>query len=124
MIQMDILMTVIEENKQDENYELLQHNLRQLKAMRLLNGKQLNIIELPMPEELIYEDQRLPCSYANFYIANKSVIVPTFRSDRDEKAMQIIQSAFPDREVVGIDSTDIIWGLGSFHCLSQQEPAV
>jgi len=120
----DTVITVIEEDKQDENYELLQHNLRQLTGMRLLNGKQLNIIELPMPEELIYEDQRLPCSYANFYIANKSVIVPTFRSDRDEKAMQIIQSAFPDREVVGIDSTDIIWGLGSFHCLSQQEPAV
>ncbi len=120
----DTVITVIEENKNDENYELLQHNLRQLTGMRLLNGKQLNIIELPMPEELIYEDQRLPCSYANFYIANKSVIVPTFRSDRDEKAMQIIQSAFPEREVVGIDSTDIIWGLGSFHCLSQQEPAV
>ena len=92
--------------------------------MRLLNGKQLNIVELPMPEELIYEDQRLPCSYANFYIANKSVIVPTFRSVRDEKAMQIIQTCFPEREVVGIDSTDIIWGLGSFHCLSQQEPLV
>lgn len=120
----DTVITVIEENKNDENYELLQHNLRQLKQMRLLSGKQLNIIELPMPEELIYEDQRLPCSYANFYIANKSVIVPTFRSDRDEKAMRIIQDAFPGREVVGIDSTDIIWGLGSFHCLSQQEPAV
>lgn len=120
----DTVITVIEEDKQDENYALLQHNLRQLKQMRLLNGKQLNIIELPMPEELIYEEQRLPCSYANFYIANQSVIVPIFRSDRDEKAVRIIQEAFPGREVVGIDSTDIIWGLGSFHCLSQQEPAV
>ena len=62
--------------------------------MRLLNGKQLNIIELPMPEKLIYDDQRLPCSYANFYIANKSVIVPVFQSDRDEKALQIIQDSF------------------------------
>jgi agmatine deiminase len=120
----DTVITVIEENKKDENYELLQHNLKQLKGMRLLSGKQLNIVELPMPEELIYEDMRLPCSYANFYIANKSVIVPTFRSARDEKAMQIIQTCFPGREVVGIDSTDIIWGLGSFHCLSQQEPSV
>jgi len=77
-----------------------------------------------MPEKLVYEDQRLPCSYANFYIANKSVIVPTFRSARDEKALQIIQSCFPEREVIGIDSTDIIWGLGSFHCLSQQEPSI
>ena len=120
----DTVITVIEENRNDENYELLQHNLKQLKEMRLLNGKQLNIVELLMPEELIYEDQRLPCSYANFYIANKSIIVPTFRSARDEKALQIIQGCFPGREVVGIDSTDIIWGLGSFHCLSQQEPLV
>ena len=120
----DTVLTVVEENKQDENYDLLQHNLKQLNQMRLINGRQLNIIELPMPEELIYEDQRLPCSYANFYIANKSVIVPTFRNDRDEKALRIIQDAFPTREVIGIDSTDIIWGLGSFHCLSQQEPLI
>jgi agmatine deiminase len=120
----DTVITVIEENKKDENYELLQHNLQQLQQMRLINGKQLNIVELLMPDELIYKDQRLPCSYANFYIANKSVIVPTFRSKKDDEAMQVIQSCFPDRQVVGIDSTDIIWGLGSFHCLSQQEPAV
>ena len=120
----DTVITVIEEDKNDENYDLLQHNLKQLKEMRLLNGKQLNIIELPMPEKLIYDDQRLPCSYANFYIANKSVIVPVFQSDRDEKALQIIQDSFPDKNVVGIDSMDIIWGLGSFHCLSQQEPIV
>ena len=120
----DTVLTVVEENKLDENYELLQHNLRQLKQMRLLNGKQLNIIELPMPSALSYEDQRLPCSYANFYIANKSVIVPVFNCENDDKALQLIQGCFPDREVVGIDSTEIIWGLGSFHCLSQQEPAV
>jgi agmatine deiminase len=120
----DTVLTVVESNKQDENYELLQHNLRQLKGMRLLNGKQLNIVELPMPDAVIYEDQRLPASYANFYIANKSVIVPTFRSPKDEMALKIIQNCFSSREVVGIDSTDIIWGLGSFHCLSQQEPAV
>jgi len=120
----DTVITVVEEDKQDENYTLLQENLRDLKKMRLLNGKQLNIIELPMPEAVIYEDQRLPASYANFYIANESVIVPTFRCDRDEKALRIIQECFPARRVVGIDSTDIIWGLGSFHCLSQQEPEV
>jgi len=120
----DTVITVIEENKNDENYDLLQYNLKQLKKMRLLNGKQLNIVELPMPDELIYEEQRLPCSYANFYIANKSVIVPAFRTSTDEKALQIIQQCFPGREIVGIDSTDIIWGLGSFHCLSQQEPLI
>jgi agmatine deiminase len=120
----DTVLTVIEENKNDENYGILQHNLQQLSQMRLLNGKQLNIVELPMPDPVEFEDQRLPASYANFYIANHAVIVPTFRCDKDDKALQIIQSCFTDRKVVGIDSTEIIWGLGSFHCLSQQEPAI
>lgn len=121
----DTVLTVVEENKQDENYELLQDNLKQLKSLRLLNEKQLNIVELPMPAPVVYDDQRLPASYANFYIANKSVVVPTFRDAKnDDRALQIIQSCFPTREVVGIDSTDIIWGLGSFHCLSQQEPEI
>lgn len=120
----DTVITVIEEDRQDENYTLLQDNLADLKKMRLSNGKQLNIVELPMPEIVTYEDQRLPASYANFYIANESVIVPTFRCARDEKALAIIQDCFPGRRVVGIDSTEIIWGLGSFHCLSQQEPEV
>lgn len=120
----DTVLTVIEHDAKDENYGLLQHNLQQLKKMRLSDGRSLNIIELPMPNEVIYEDQRLPASYANFYIANKYVIVPTFRCDRDDEALNIISGCFPDRSVVGIDSTDIIWGLGSFHCLSQQEPLV
>ncbi|HEV9038086.1 MAG TPA: agmatine deiminase family protein [Puia sp.] len=120
----DTVVTVIEEDKRDENYQLLIDNLAELSAMRLLNGKQLNIVELPMPKAVVYEDQRLPASYANFYIANEAVIVPTYRCDRDEKALLILQDCFPTRRVVGIDSTDIIWGLGSFHCLSQQEPAV
>ena len=118
----DTVLTVVEENTSDDNYALLQHNLKQLKSMRLLNGKQLNIVELPMPDPVIWEEQMLPASYANFYIANNQVVVPTFRAVKDDKALQIIQSCFPDREIVGIDSTDIIWGLGSFHCLSQQEP--
>jgi len=90
----------------------------------LETGKQLNIIELPMPSPVIYEDQILPASYANFYIANEKVIVPTFRDKNDDKALSIIQDSFPDKTIVGIDSVDIIWGLGSFHCLSQQEPTV
>jgi agmatine deiminase len=120
----DTVITVIEDNVLSENHELLQQNLKELKQMRLLNGKQLNIVELPMPADVIYEEQMLPASYANFYISNGHIIVPTFRCDKDDKAMQIIQSCFPSRQVVGIDSTDIIWGLGSFHCLSQQEPSV
>jgi agmatine deiminase len=120
----DTVLTVVESDKADENYDLLQQNLKQLQQMRLLNGKQLNVIELPMPDAVIFEDQRLPASYANFYISNKHVIVPTYRCDNDDKALQIIADSFKDREVVGIDSTEIIWGLGSFHCLSQQEPAI
>ena len=118
------VITVVEEDKQDENYEILQQNLRQLKAMRLHNGKALDIVELPMPDPVIWEDQRLPASYGNFYICNKYVIVPTFRQPKDDRVCRIIQECFPKHEVVGIDSTDIIWGLGSFHCLSQQEPEV
>ena len=91
--------------------------------MRLLNSKQLNVTELPMPETIVYEDQRLPASYANFYIANHAIIVPTYRCNKDEKALQIIQQCFPDREVVGIDSVEIIWAR-QFYCLSQQEPEV
>jgi len=118
----EAVLVVRENNKEDENHALLEHNFRQLKSMRLLNGKPLEIIELPMPDPLYYEGQRLPASYANFYIANRSVIVPTYRCAKDDLALSIIQSCFPDREVIGIDSTDLIWGLGSFHCLSQQEP--
>ncbi|SMD13556.1 agmatine deiminase family protein [Pedobacter nyackensis] len=120
----DTVLTVVESNPLDENYLLLQENLEALKAMRLLNGKPLNIVKLPMPSPVIHEDTRLPASYANFYIANSAVIVPTFRDVNDKIALEIIQGVFPDRKVVGIDSTDIIWGLGSFHCLSQQEPAL
>ncbi len=120
----DTVVTVIEENKSDENYAILQENLETLKTLRLETGKQLNIIELPMPKPVIYDDQILPASYANFYISNENVIVPTFRDANDDKALSILQDCFKTRKVVGIDSTDIIWGLGSFHCLSQQEPAV
>jgi len=118
----DTVVTVVEENPQDENYEILQQNLKDLKQMRLLNGKQLNVIEIPMPAPVVYDGQRLPASYANFYIANAAVVVPTYRCKNDVRALHILQQCFPDRKVIGIDSTDIIWGLGSFHCLSQQEP--
>jgi agmatine deiminase len=119
----DTVVTVVEEKKSDENYGILQENLKELKALRLLSGKALNIIEIPMPDSVIYESQRLPASYANFYISNDHVIVPTFRCKNDARALDVLSQAFPKRKVVGIDSTDIIWGLGSFHCLSQQEPA-
>lgn len=118
----DTVVTVVEENAHGENYETLQVNLRTLQKMRLENGKQLTVIELPLPSPVIYEDQPLPASYANFYIGNAAVIVPTFQDPNDEKALDILTKCFPGRQVIGLDSTDIIWGLGSFHCLSQQEP--
>jgi agmatine deiminase len=120
----DTVVTVVETNKRDENYEPLQENLRELNKLRLENGKQMNVVELPMPAPVVYDDMRLPASYANFYISNQYVVVPVFRDKNDEKALDILQQCFPDRKVIGLDSVDIIWGLGSFHCLSQQEPAV
>jgi agmatine deiminase len=90
--------------------------------MRDQNGRPLNILELPMPGVIEYRGQRLPASYANFYIANQIVLVPTYRHANDARALAILQKAFPDRRVLGVDSTELIWGLGSFHCISQQEP--
>ncbi len=120
----DTVVTVVEKNKSDENYAPLQENLKLLSKMKLENGKALNVIELPMPSPVVYDDQRLPASYANFYISNKYVIVPTYRDKQDDRALDILQKCFSDRKVIGLDSWDIIWGLGSFHCLSQQEPEV
>ena len=120
----DTVVTAIEPNRTDENYQPLKNNRELLESFRLPDNKPINVIELPMPAPVIYENTRLPASYANFYIANSAVVVPTFRDKNDEKALQIIADCFPERDVVGVDSLDIIWGLGSFHCLSQQEPKV
>lgn len=118
------VLVSIEENKYDGNYFILQNNLKELKQFRFLNGDYLNIIELPLPKKLIVNGVRLPASYSNFYIANHAVIVPTFQNKNDDKALNIIQSCFPNRKVIGMNSIDIILGLGSFHCLTQQEPKI
>lgn len=118
----DAVITMVEPKRSDPNHKILEENLKTLKGFRLTNGKQLDIAEIPMPKPVIYEDQRLPASYANFYIANNRVIVPNFRCREDDKAMRIFEECFPGRSIIGIDSVEIIWGLGSFHCLSQQEP--
>jgi agmatine deiminase len=120
----DTVIAVYESNKNDDNYPFLQEIHHELKQMRLLNGKQLTIVELPMPDPVWSDGLRLPASYANFLITNGAVIVPTFRCAKDQQALDIIGTCFPDRKIVGIDSTDIVWGLGSFHCLSQQEPTL
>ncbi len=114
----DTVVTVIEDDPQDENYRPLQENLERLRKTKL------KIVILPMPGVVEYDGQRLPASYANFYIANNVVLLPAYRHKRnDEQARETLQRCFPDRRVVPIDSTNLIWGLGSFHCLTQQQPA-
>jgi agmatine deiminase len=120
----DGVITAVEHDKTDPNHKTLKDNLKLLKTMREFSGKQLDIAEIPMPPPVVFEGHRLPASYANFYLTNQSVIVPIYRCKEDDKAMSVLEECFPDRRVVGIDSVEIIWGLGSFHCLSQQEPAV
>lgn len=116
------LVTVVEEDPADANYAILRDNLDRLKTLRDTDGKPFRVVELPMPGMIEYDGQRLPASYANFYVANEMVLVPTFRAKNDSVALEILQREFGDRKVIGIDSTELIWGLGSFHCITQQEP--
>jgi agmatine deiminase len=120
----DVVVTVVEDDPEDENYEALQENYERLLRMKDERGNPLRVIELPMPGPVYFEDQRLPASYANFYIANKSVLVPVYRHENDEKACAILQKIFTDRKVIAIDSVELIWGLGAIHCVTQQQPAV
>jgi len=117
------VVTVVEDDPKDDNYLPLRENLQLLRSLRDQDNRPLRIVELPMPGVVEHDGQRLPASYANFYIANGLVIMPTFRQSNDRRALDILQREFPGRRVVGVDSTELIWGLGSFHCLSQQEPA-
>ena len=119
------VVTVVEQNTQDDNYWPLQENRKRLRAMRDQDGHPLQVVELPMPGVIEYDGQRLPASYANFYVANRVVLLPTYRNPKtDALATETLQKLFGDRRVVGIDSTNLIWGLGSFHCLTQQQPAL
>ncbi len=120
----DTVVACVERDKNDENYEVLQTNLKLLHQMRLVNGKQLNVIELPMPKAVLIDNFRAPGSYANFLICNAGVIVPVFNNPNDQVAVEILEEAFPDRKIIPLLASEIIWGQGSFHCLSQQEPEV
>jgi agmatine deiminase len=117
------LAVVVEEDPSDANCPILRENLERMRLMRDTAGRSFRIVQLPMPGLVECEGQRLPASYANFYIANGIVLVPTFRHKNDRVALEILQREFSDRKVIGVDSTDLIWGLGSFHCITQQEPA-
>ena len=117
------ILTTIENNISDENHLPLAENLDRLHTARNLKKKPFEIKTLPMPAPVTFEGQRLPASYANFYIANSLVLVPTFNDAQDRHALNIIAACFPTREIIGIHAVDLVWGLGTLHCLSQQEPA-
>jgi agmatine deiminase len=120
----DTVVTVVENNSSDANYAALQENVRRLRAAMDQDGKPLRVIELPMPRPVIFDGRRLPASYGNFYIANGIVLVPVFNDPNDRVALGILSEIFPDREVIGIYSGDLIWGFGAMHCMTQQQPGV
>jgi agmatine deiminase len=117
------VVTVVEPRTDDPNHEPLQENLRRLQAARDQDGQSLRVVELPMPRPVVFDGQRLPASYANFFIANGLVLVPTFNDPADRIALNTLAGLFPDREVVGVHCVDLVLGLGTLHCLSQQQPA-
>jgi agmatine deiminase len=118
------VITMVEADPHDANHEPLQDNLRRLRAASDQDGKPLNVVEIPMPAPVVFAGRRLPASYANFYIANGLVLAPVFNDAKDRVALNILSELFPDREVVGIYSGDLIWGFGALHCMTQQEPAI
>ena len=120
----DSVVLVSEENSVDENYTLLNQNRERLQNIFLTNGSKLNVVPLPMPSPQVFKGQRLPASYANFYISNYTVLVPTFNDPNDKIALGILSELFPDRKVIGIYSVDLVWGLGTLHCLTKEQPAV
>jgi agmatine deiminase len=120
----DTVVTAVEEDPADENYQPLQDNLRRLQSMRDQDGRPLKVTTIPMPGPVEYDGQRLPASYANFYIANGVVLVPTYNHANDERALDALQRLFPARRVVGINSVEMVWGLGAIHCVTQQQPKV
>ena len=117
------VVTVVEESAADANYLPLEENLRRLKELTDAEGRPLDVISLPMPAPVWFDGQRLPASYANFYIANNRILVPTFNDSHDRVALGILAEFFPGRAVVGIHAVELLWGLGTLHCLTQQQPA-
>jgi agmatine deiminase len=116
------VVLAIETNRADPNYRPLQENLDRLRGEKDAMGQKLEVIPLPMPAPVVFAGQRLPASYANFYIANGKVLVPTFNDVQDRNALGILAECFPDRDVVGIHALDLVWGLGTLHCMTQQLP--
>jgi agmatine deiminase len=117
------VVAAVEKDPGDENFEPLRENLERLRGLTDAEGRPLEVSTLPMPAPLFFDGQRLPASYANFYICNRRVLVPTFNDPNDRRALAALAGLFPGREVVGVHAVDLVWGLGTLHCLTQQEPA-
>jgi agmatine deiminase len=117
----DTVVIATEWDRNEVNYEPLKENLHLLRQMRDQDGRPLRVVPLPMPRPLWFAGQRLPASYANFYIANRLVLVPTFNDPADREALGTLAELFPDREVTGIHAVDLVLGLGTLHCLTQQQ---
>ncbi len=116
------VVTCVEENPKDKNHAVLKKNLELLKEMKIEDGTDLQVVNLPMPQPILRKGQRLPATYANFYVGNKVVLLPTYDDPADEKALEIMVKSFPTRRIYPIDCRELIWGLGTFHCLTQQIP--
>jgi agmatine deiminase len=117
------LVIATEDDPKDSNYRVLQSARRQAAKLRDQDGKPFEIIEIPMPRPVVYDGQRLPATYVNFYFVNGALLVPTYRDRRnDRKAIEVLQSHLPRHKVIGIDCVELIWGLGAIHCLTQQQP--
>jgi agmatine deiminase len=117
-----VVVVVTEPDTSDDNHVPLHENLERLHGMTDAKGRKLEVITLPMPSPLVFDGMRLPASYANFYIANGLILVPTFNDPKDRVALGLLGELFPDREVVGIHAVDLVWGLGTLHCMSHEEP--
>lgn len=117
------VVAAVEQNGEDPNFEILRDNMERLCAMTDVDGKRLEVTSLPMPAPLLFNGQRLPASYSNFYIANEKVLVPTFNDPNDRVALSTLAMLFPERQVVGIHAVDLVWGLGTLHCMTQQQPS-
>ncbi len=120
----DTVAIAVEEDEEDENFDCLQENLHLLRGMQTEDEKPIRILTLPMPRKIIRDGQRLPASYANFYIANKVILLPVYGDVHDKWASAVLEKAFPGRKVASINCRELIWGLGAFHCLTQQQPRI
>ena len=123
-VSQNTIMTAIENNKKDKNYKRLKENLKILKKSKIENGKKLKIIKIPMPKPIYIDNIKVPASYLNFYIANKIVLLPVFNDKNDKKVFLIFKKFFKSRKIIPIDCSELIWGFGAIHCMTQQEPYI